>query len=94
MRQKSRRPGDHSSYLRAAEYAAFIQDDFKVTPNLTINYGVRYQLYIPPYETRDHISGMSVPYYPATLVKAGCPSAKTRRTARASTRRCGHSISQ
>ena len=71
VRQKSRRPGDHSSYLRAAEYAAFIQDDFKVTPNLTINYGVRYQLYIPPYETRDHISGMLVPYYPSNFGEGG-----------------------
>jgi hypothetical protein len=71
VRQKSRRPGDHSSYLRAAEYAGFIQDDFKVTPNLTVNYGVRYQLYIPPYETRNHISGMQVPYYPSNFGEGG-----------------------
>jgi hypothetical protein len=70
-RQKSRRPGDHSSFLRAAEYAAFIQDDFKVTPKLTVNYGVRYQLYIPPYETRDHISGMTVPFYPSSFAEGG-----------------------
>ena len=70
-RQKSRRPGDHSSFLRAAEYAAFIQDDFKVTPNLTINYGVGNQLYIPPYETRDHISGMQVPFYPSNFGEGG-----------------------
>jgi hypothetical protein len=71
VRQKSRRPGDHTSFLRAAEYAGFIQDDFKVTPNLTINYGVRYQLYIPPYETRNHISGMQVPYYPSRFGEGG-----------------------
>jgi hypothetical protein len=71
VRQKSRRPGDHSSFLRAAEYAGFIQDDFKVTPKLTLNYGVRYQLYIPPYETRNHISGMLVPFYPKSFGEGG-----------------------
>ena len=70
-RQKSRRPGDHTSFLRAAEYAAFIQDDFKVTSNLTVNYGVRYQLYIPPYETRNNIASMLVPYYPSNFGEGG-----------------------
>ena len=70
-RQKARRPGDHSSFLRAAEYAAFIQDDFKATSKLTINYGVRYQLYIPPKETRDHISALRVSQFPASFAEGG-----------------------
>ena len=70
-RQKARRPGDHSSFLRAAEYAAFIQDDFKVTSKLTVNYGVRYQLYIPPRETRGHISSLRVSQFPASFAEGG-----------------------
>jgi len=70
-RQKARRPGDHSSFLRATEYAAFIQDDFKVTSKLTINYGVRYQLYIPPKETRNHISGLRVAQFPSSFAEGG-----------------------
>src|SRR5262249_34682239 len=59
-RQKGRRPGDHSSFLRATEFAAYVQDDFKLSSRFTINMGVRYQLYIPPKETRNHISALSV----------------------------------
>ena len=70
-RQKARRPGDHSSFLRAAEYAAFIQDDFKATSKLTVNYGVRYQLYIPPKETRNQISALRVARFPSSFAEGG-----------------------
>jgi hypothetical protein len=70
-RQKARRPGDHSSFLRATEYAAFIQDDFKATAKLTLNYGLRYQLYIPPKETRGHISSLHVTRFPSSFAEGG-----------------------
>jgi hypothetical protein len=70
-RQKSRRPGDHSSLLTATEYAAYVQDDFKVGSKLTINYGTRYQLYIPPKETRDHISSIRIAQFPASFAEGG-----------------------
>ena len=70
-RQKARRPGDHSSFLRASEYAGFIQDDFKFSPKLTINYGVRYQLYIPPKETRNNISAIRIPGFPGSFAGGG-----------------------
>lgn len=70
-RQKSRRPGDHSSILRATEYAGYIQDDFKVGSKLTINYGARYQLYIPPKETRDHISSIRIARFPDSFAGGG-----------------------
>ncbi|MGH8245179.1 MAG: hypothetical protein ACREUU_01965, partial [Gammaproteobacteria bacterium] len=70
-RQKSRRPGDHSSFLRASEFAGFLQDDFKVTSKLTINAGVRYQLYIPPKETRDHISSILAAPFPGSFAEGG-----------------------
>lgn len=55
-RQKSRRISDFATRLRATEYGAFFQDDLKATPNLTLNIGLRYMLYIPPKDTRDRIS--------------------------------------
>jgi len=36
---------------------AFIQDDWKVTPRLTLNIGVRYDLDTPRWETRNHQTG-------------------------------------
>ena len=70
-RQKGRRPGDHSSILRATEYAGYIQDDFKATSKLTLNIGVRYQLYIPPKETRDHISAIRAKPFPGHFGEGG-----------------------
>lgn len=77
-RQKARRPGDHSSFLRATEYAGFFQDDFKASPKLTINYGIRYQLYISPKETRDHISSIRIPRFPASFAEGGIAFCKDR----------------
>jgi hypothetical protein len=70
-RQKGRRPGDHSTFLRAAEYAAYVQDDFKVSSRLTVNLGVRYQLYIPPKETRNHISSIRINTFPGSFAEGG-----------------------
>jgi hypothetical protein len=38
--------------LRWSQYAAYVQDQCTITPKLTLNYGVRYELYPAPY--RDH----------------------------------------
>jgi hypothetical protein len=35
----------------ADEYEFYIQDSYRVKPNLTINYGLRYGLFSPPWET-------------------------------------------
>jgi len=45
----------HMSY-RYSDYAFYAQDDFKVTPRLTINYGMRYDLHRPLTEKYDRIS--------------------------------------
>jgi hypothetical protein len=47
----SRRQLDASGpYHLMSNYAAFAQDDFKVTPSLTFNLGLRYELMKPPQE--------------------------------------------
>ena len=42
-------------YLTNKEFAGFIQDDFKLTSRLTVNAGLRYEIYTPDVENRDLI---------------------------------------
>src|SRR5581483_10588181 len=41
-------------------YAGYAQDDFKVTPRLTLNYGLRYELQTPVVEAKDRLSGFDI----------------------------------
>jgi Carboxypeptidase regulatory-like domain/TonB-dependent Receptor Plug Domain/TonB dependent receptor len=59
--QKGRRVSGFFQDLRSTEYAGFVQDDWKVNSKLTINMGVRYMLYTPPYETQDRVSTLTYP---------------------------------
>lgn len=43
---------------RTREFAWFFKDDFKVTPNLTLNLGVRYEFYGVPYEANGKAAGI------------------------------------
>jgi outer membrane receptor protein involved in Fe transport len=52
--QSSKRLVDVSSeYLLVSNYSAFAQDDFKITPHLTLNVGLRYELMKQPVEKHD-----------------------------------------
>ena len=38
-------------HFAADEYEFYVQDSYRMKPNLTINYGLRYSLFSPPWET-------------------------------------------
>lgn len=44
--------GDSSQQLRTTFYAPYIQDDWHITPNLTLNFGIRYEFAGSPTEQR------------------------------------------
>jgi hypothetical protein len=44
---------DNPQYLRAQSYAFFVQDQFRVTPKLTLNFGIRYEYNTPAVDKFD-----------------------------------------
>jgi hypothetical protein len=52
-----RKPVDELNF-RQPEYGFFAQDEWKVRPNLTLTYGLRWEYYTVPYETSANISNL------------------------------------
>jgi hypothetical protein len=75
--------GNPVSKLNNRPLAAFAQDSWKIKPNFTINYGVRYDYeitkQIPPTDFRDPLTGILVPasqtqtFYDALGIQQGFP---------------------
>jgi hypothetical protein len=55
--------------LRVIEHGSFIQDDFKVNNRLTVNAGVRHEVFVAPTEEQDRLANMD--YENFRLVYAG-----------------------
>jgi hypothetical protein len=52
--------GTSSNYFRSCVYSAFVQDDWRLSSRLTLNYGVRYEKFQPFTEKYGHLSGLAL----------------------------------
>jgi carboxypeptidase family protein len=52
--------GDTSTYFRGNQYGAFVQDDWRLRPNLSLNLGLRYEYFSPLSEKYGHIANLDV----------------------------------
>jgi len=50
---------------RQWNYSAYIQDDFRIMPNLTLNFGIRYELAPPLYDVRQQMSSIDYTTVPS-----------------------------
>ena len=58
--------GDAAVNVRSHWYAGFFQDDWRVTPRVTLNLGLRYELSMPPTERNNYLGNFDPNVNPAT----------------------------
>ncbi len=54
-------PADAQRYFRTSYYAGFVQNDWKIKPNFTLNLGLRYEYFSPLTEKRGRIANLVFP---------------------------------
>ncbi len=58
--------------LREQDYMFYVQDDWKLAPNVTVNVGVRYELNSPMYDADDQVSTLDRSVLPTvSVIEAG-----------------------
>ena len=67
------RYGSSASYFRENNVAAFVQDDFRLRNNLTLNFGLRWEYYGPFSEKYGHLANLDVARY-FTAVSVATPN--------------------
>jgi Carboxypeptidase regulatory-like domain/TonB dependent receptor-like, beta-barrel/TonB-dependent Receptor Plug Domain len=75
MNQSTRTVGWNRNYLRSSSWGLYINDDFKLTPKLTLNLGLRYEIDMIPADRYDHITNF-VPDLGKVVLAFDDPSVK------------------
>ncbi len=71
--------GDNTNNFRQHWYSGFMQDDWRLTPRLTLNLGLRYEFKGPPFETHNFFGNFNPNVPPGTpAVQAVGPGAPIR----------------
>lgn len=52
--------GTSSNYGRSWQYIGYAQDDWRVTPRFSVNYGIRYEFYTPFVEKNNHLANLLI----------------------------------